>query len=68
MAGEGGEDLFEGGEELHFEGVGARSIDIDNGEEEILRTEQESSGEGEVVYGVVSKLEKPIIPSNNDAA
>jgi hypothetical protein len=62
---EGGKDLLEGGEEDRLVRVGARTVDIDNGKQEVIGAMRESGGDGKLINGVVSEFKKTVIPGCN---
>jgi hypothetical protein len=48
--------------------VNARAIHIDDGEAKIVGAQRESGRDGEVINGMVSKIEQTFIPSGKDAS
>jgi hypothetical protein len=48
--------------------VRAGGINIDNGEAKVVGAEGEVCGHGEIIYGVIKKFERAIIPSGNDTS
>jgi hypothetical protein len=46
--------------------VETRSINVDDGKGEVIRTIGEGGGDREIVDGVVGKLKQPVIPGCDD--
>jgi hypothetical protein len=65
---ERGKDLLKRGKETGFEGMSARSVDIDNGEQKVVGAMGEGGGDREIVNGVMGKIEHPVIPGRKNPA
>jgi hypothetical protein len=67
QGGQGREDLLNSRKEVSFEGMGARTIDINNREFKVIRAKGKGSSDRKIVDGVRDEVHNIRIPSGNNA-